>query len=73
VAVGSHRQRQLSTGWRGVDRDEQQIDPSIVTAEDPDEVAAGNPEPVHGNPSAAGEPDSTRTLEIVFSLELPGG
>jgi hypothetical protein len=61
MAVASHRQRQLSAGWRGPDSDEQQIDPLIVSAKDPDQAATRNPEPVHGNPSTVGEPDSARS------------
>ena len=61
VAGGSHRQRPLSDGWVGVRGDEQQIDPLIVSAKDPHQAAARNPEPVHGHPSAAGEPDPARS------------
>jgi hypothetical protein len=61
VAVASHRQRQLSAGWRGPDRDEQQIDQLIVSAKDPNQAATRNPEPVHSNPSTAGQPNSARS------------
>jgi hypothetical protein len=61
VAVASHRQRQLSAGWGGGDGDEQQIDPLIIGAKDPDQATTRNPEPVHGDPSAAGQPDAARS------------
>jgi hypothetical protein len=61
MALGRHGQCQLSDGWRGVDRDEEEIDPLIVGVDDSDHAHIPGPEPVHGDLPAAGELDSARS------------
>jgi hypothetical protein len=62
VALGRHRERPLSDDFLGADRDEEQIDPLIIGADNPDQVNTRDPKPVHRNPSAAAAQDSARSV-----------
>lgn len=58
VALGRHRERPFSGDFLGVDRDEEQIDPLIVGANNPDQVNTRDSEPVHSDLCAAAAQDS---------------
>src|SRR5690349_11230318 len=62
VALGRHRERALSGDFLGVDWDEEQIDPLIIGADNPDQMNTRDPKPVHSNLSAAVVQDSARSF-----------
>src|SRR5581483_4812932 len=51
----------VSSGWCDVGRNDQQIDRLIIDAENLYQVNTRVRQPVHGNPSATGQPDSARS------------
>jgi hypothetical protein len=61
LAVGSHSECPVSDGLVGVDKGDEQIEPLIVSVNDSDYAHVPGPKPVHGNLSAAVEPDAVRS------------